>query len=128
MPTHATDTENQTLGGAVKEVAEHASALARLEIELASLELKKKVTAIGVGLGLLAGAVAIGLYGIGWLFATITAGLATFLPVWLSLLIVTLVLLAIAAVLAISEGEASAVEHRPCLSRRSTRPSSPPRR
>jgi phage-related tail protein len=51
MPTHATDTENQTLGGAVKEVAEHASALARLEIELASLELKKKVTAIGVGLG-----------------------------------------------------------------------------
>jgi hypothetical protein len=99
MPTHATDTENQTLGGAVKEVAEHASALARLEIELASIELKKKVTAIGVGLGLLAGAVAIGLYGIGWLFATITAGLATFLPVWLSLLIVTLFLLATAALL-----------------------------
>jgi hypothetical protein len=99
MPTHATDTENQTLGGAVKEVAEHASALARLEIELASLELKKKVAALGVGLGLLAGAVAIGLYGIGFLFATITAGLATFLPVWLSLLIVTLVLLAAAGVL-----------------------------
>jgi hypothetical protein len=99
MPTHATDTENQTLGGAVKEVAEHASALSRLEIELASIELKKKVTAIGVGLGLLAGAVAIGLYGIGWLFATITAGLATFLPVWLSLLIVTLFLLATAALL-----------------------------
>jgi hypothetical protein len=99
MPTHGTDTENQTLGGAVKEVAEHASTLARLEIELASLELKKKVAAIGVGLGLLAGAVAIGLYGIGFLFATITAGLATFLPVWLSLLIVTLVLLAAAALL-----------------------------
>jgi Putative Actinobacterial Holin-X, holin superfamily III len=100
MPTHATDTENQTLGGAVKEVAEHASALARLEIELATLELKKKVAALGVGLGLLAGAVAIGLYGIGFLFATITAGLATFLPVWLSLLIVTLVLLAVAGLLA----------------------------
>ena len=100
MPTHVTDPENQTLGGAVKEVAEHASALARLEIELASLELKKKVAAIGVGLGLLAGAVAIGLYGIGFLFATITAGLATFLPVWLSLLIVTLVLLATAGLLA----------------------------
>ena len=100
MPTHATDTENQSLGGAVKEVAEHASALARLEIELASLELKKKVAALGVGLGLLAGAVAIGLYGIGFLFATITAGLATFLPVWLSLLIVTLVLLATAGLLA----------------------------
>jgi hypothetical protein len=100
MHTHATDTENQTLGGAVKEVAEHASTLARLEIELATLELKKKVAAIGIGLGLLAGAVAIGLYGIGFLFATITAGLATFLPVWLSLLIVTLVLLATAGLLA----------------------------
>lgn len=100
MPTPATETANQTLGGAVKEVAEHASALARLEIELASLELKKKVAALGVGLGLLAGAVAIGLYGIGFLFATITAGLATFLPVWLSLLIVTLVLLAAAGLLA----------------------------
>lgn len=100
MHTRATDTENQTLGGAVKEVAEHASTLARLEIELATLELKKKVAAIGVGLGLLAGAVAIGLYGIGFLFATITAGLATFLPVWLSLLIVTLVLLATAGLLA----------------------------
>ncbi|HEV2901809.1 MAG TPA: phage holin family protein [Gaiellaceae bacterium] len=100
MPTRATDTEDQTLGGAVKEVAEHASTLARLEIELATLELKKKVAAIGVGLGLLAGAVAIGLYGIGFLFATITAGLATFLPVWLSLLIVTLVLLATAGLLA----------------------------
>ena len=100
MPIHATDTENQTLGGAVKEVAEHASTLARLELELASLELKKKVAAIGVGLGLLAGAVAIGLYGIGFLFATIAAALATFLPVWLSLLIVTLVLLATAGLLA----------------------------
>jgi Putative Actinobacterial Holin-X, holin superfamily III len=100
MHTHATDTENQTLGGAAKEVAEHASTIARLEIELASLEIKKKVAALGLGLALLAGAVAIGLYGIGFLFATITAGLATFLPVWLSLLIVTLVLLATAGLLA----------------------------
>ena len=100
MATQLTDTEDQTLGGAVKEVAEHASALARLEIELATLELKKKVAAIGLGLGLLAGAVAIALYGIGFLFATAAAGLATFLPVWLSLLIVTIVLLAAAALLA----------------------------
>ena len=127
MHTHVTDTENQTLGGAVKEVAEHASALARLEIELASLELKKKVAAIGVGLGLLAGAVAIGLYGIG-LFATIAAGLAAFLPVWLSLLIVTLVLLAAAALLGYLGARSVSRGRRPCLSRRSTRPSSRPRR
>ena len=35
-----------------------------------------------------------------FLFATITAGLATFLPVWASLLIVTVVLLATAGLLA----------------------------
>ena len=100
MPTPGTETGNQGLGAAAKEVTEHASAIARLELELASLELKQKVAALGVGIGLLAGAVAIGLYGIGFLFATITAALATFLPVWLSLLIVTLVLLATAALLA----------------------------
>jgi len=88
------------LGTAAKGVAEHASAIARLELELATLELKKKVAALGLGLGLLAGAVAIGLYGIGFLFATIAAALATFMPVWLSLLIVTVVLLAVAGVLA----------------------------
>ena len=100
MPTPGTETGNQGLGAAAKEVTEHASAIARLELELASLELKQKVAALGVGIGLLAGAIAIGLYGIGFLFATITAALATFLPVWLSLLIVTLVLLATAALLA----------------------------
>ncbi|HET9324533.1 MAG TPA: phage holin family protein, partial [Gaiellaceae bacterium] len=49
--------------------------------------------------GLLAGGVAVGLYGIGFLFATITAGLATFLPVWLSLLIVTLFLFLVTGLL-----------------------------
>jgi hypothetical protein len=100
MHTPETEARNRTLGGAAKEVAEHASTIARLEVELAQLELKKKLAALGVGIGLLAGAVAIGLYGIGFLFATITAALATFLPVWLSLLIVTLVLLATAGLLA----------------------------
>ena len=100
MHTPETETENTTLGTAAKEVAEHASTIARLELELASLEVKKKLAAIGVGLGLLGGALAVGLYGIGFLFATIAAGLATFLPVWASLLIVTLVLLATAGLLA----------------------------
>jgi hypothetical protein len=100
MHTQGTETEEPGLGAAAKDVAEHASAIARLEIELAKLEIKKKLAALGLGIGLLAAAVAIGLYGIGFLFATITAALATFLPVWLSLLIVTLVLLGAAALLA----------------------------
>jgi Putative Actinobacterial Holin-X, holin superfamily III len=100
MPTPETETPRPGLGDAAKGVAEHASAIARLELELATLELKKKVAALGLGIGLLAGAVAVALYGLGWLFATITAGLATFLPVWLSLLIVTLFLFAVAGLLA----------------------------
>jgi hypothetical protein len=96
MPTQETDV---SLGSAAKLVAEKASTIARLELELASLELKKKVAALGVGIGLAFGAVAVGLYGIGFLFATVAAGLAEFMPVWLSLLIVTLALLLTAGVL-----------------------------
>jgi hypothetical protein len=96
MPTQETDV---SLGTAAKLVAEKASTIARLELELASIELKKKVAALGVGIGLAFGAVAIGLYGIGFLFATITAALAEFMPVWLALLIVTIGLLLSAGVL-----------------------------
>lgn len=96
MPTQETDV---SLGSAAKLVAEKASAIARLELELASMELKKKVAALGVGIGLAFAAVAVGLYGIGFLFATVAAGLAEFMPVWLSLLIVTLGLLLTAGIL-----------------------------
>lgn len=108
MPTPETEAQptnpeptNPGLGAAAKGVAEHASAIARLEIELASIELKKKVAALGLGIGLLAGALLVVVYGVGFLFATITAGLATFLPVWLSLLIVTIFLFAVAGILAL---------------------------
>ena len=100
MPTPETETPHPGLGAAAKGVAEHASAIARLELELASLELKRKVTALGVGIGLLVGALIFVVYALGFTFATITAALATFLPVWLSLLIVTLVLFAAAGLLA----------------------------
>jgi hypothetical protein len=96
----ATEAMSPGLGAAAKQVAEHASSIARLEIELATLELKKKVAALGLGIGLLVGALLVLFYGLGFTFATIAAGLATFLPVWLSLLIVTVFLFAVAGVLA----------------------------
>jgi len=101
MPTRSAETDGQGpgLGASVKQVAEHASALVRLELELASLELKRKVSALGLGIGLAAGAAVFGALAIGFLFATVAAALATFLPTWLSLLIVTVVLLAIVGVL-----------------------------
>jgi Putative Actinobacterial Holin-X, holin superfamily III len=88
------------VGAAAKQVADHAKALVGLEMELASLELKQKLGSLGLGLGLLAAAAILGLYALGFLFATAAAGLATFLPTWLALLFVTLFLLLVAAVLA----------------------------
>jgi len=48
MPTRETEI-NAGVGPAAKQVAEHASSLARLELELAILELKKKVAGSGSG-------------------------------------------------------------------------------
>ena len=93
MPTPAgAEQSNGGVAGAAKQVAEHASEITRLEIELASLELKKKVTSLGIGAGLFVGAAVLALFMVGFLFATLAAGLATFLPWWLALLIVTLFL------------------------------------
>jgi hypothetical protein len=88
------------LGAAAKQVADHAKALVGLEVELASLELKQKLGAFVLGIGLLVGAALFGLYAVGFAFATVAAALATFLPTWLALLFVTLFLLFVAAVLA----------------------------
>ena len=97
MPTRETETNG--LGATAKDVAEHASSLFRLELELAQLELKKKVTNLGVGIGLAVGAAIFGLYGLGFLFATIAAALATVVDTWLAILIVTLFLFGVAAIL-----------------------------
>lgn len=91
MPTHAepNGTSNGGLGGAAKQVAEHASSIARLEVELALLEIKKKVAALGIGIGALLGAALFSVFMLGFALATIAAAFATFLPWWLALLIVT---------------------------------------
>ena len=99
MHTPATETQNGGVGDAAKHVAERASAIAKLELELAGLELKKKVAALGIGIGLGVGAALFAVFFLGFLFATLAAVLATFLPTWLALLIVTLVLLLTAGVL-----------------------------
>jgi hypothetical protein len=101
MAAHAT--ERGGMGAAAKRVAEHASALARLEFELAGVELKRKITALGIGAGLIVGAAVVFLYALGFGFAAAAAALATTIPTWAALLIVagglvllTLLLLALA--------------------------------
>src|SRR5688572_10960082 len=96
MPTHAA---KAGVGGAAKQVAEHASALARLELELASLELKRKAGALGAGAALGAAAGLLALFGLGFGLATIAVALANVLATWLALLVVAVGLLLVAGLL-----------------------------
>jgi uncharacterized membrane protein YqjE len=100
MPTRETET-NAGVGPAAKNVAEHASSLARLELELAALELKKKVVALGIGIGMGVGALLFVVFGLGFTFATIAAALATAMSTWLALLITTGILFGLAALLGV---------------------------
>ncbi len=95
----AAPTNERGVGAAAKQVAEHASAVARLELELASLELKRKLGNLALGIGLAVGAALFALYALGFGFAAAAAGLATFLDTWLALLIVFAALLLVALVL-----------------------------
>jgi H+/Cl- antiporter ClcA len=81
-----------------KSIKQRGQSLVRLNLELAKLEAKQKATALGVagGLGAVAGVLVV--YAIGFAFATAAAGLSEALPLWLSLLIVTGIILLLAAV------------------------------
>jgi hypothetical protein len=96
---HTQESDHRGLGAAVKEVTEHASRWFSLERELAMLEVKKKVVALGLGLVLAIGAALFALYGIGFGLATIAAALDTFMPRWLALLVVTVGLFLVAGIL-----------------------------
>ena len=95
MRTRAAEPESPGVGTAAKQVAEHASRLAKLRLELAKLELKSKATAIGLGVG----AAVVGLYALSFLLVTIVVALAIVLDTWLALLLVTVALFAVAALL-----------------------------
>ena len=95
---HTQETE-QGVGTAAKNVAEHASTLARLELELALLEVKRKAAALGMGIGLSIGAGIFGLFALGFGLAAAAAALALVLPTWAALLIVFGVLVLISTIL-----------------------------
>ena len=81
-----------------KAIKQHIQSLVELNLELAKLEGKQKATALGVAGALGVAAAVLAVYGVGFVFATVAAGLAEALPLWLSLLIVTLIIFALAAV------------------------------
>jgi protein-S-isoprenylcysteine O-methyltransferase Ste14 len=100
VPTPETDERSTpALGAAVKEVAERASAIFRLELELATIELRRKARSLGLGIGFAVGAAVVLVFMVGFAFATVAAALATALATWLALLVVTGLLLVTAGVL-----------------------------
>ena len=95
---HTQGSEDASLGQSAKQIAEHASALARLELKLATLEMSRKAKALALGIALALGALLLLLYALGFGLAAIAAAIP--LSTWASLLIVTGGLLVIIAILA----------------------------
>ncbi|MEK6371474.1 MAG: phage holin family protein [Acidobacteriota bacterium] len=108
----------RSLGTIIKELTADLSLLFRSEIALLKLEIKHTVANLGGGIAMFAAAVFLAVLGLAFLFVTIVLGLVALgVPPWLSTLIVTLVLFAAAAVLAVmGKKKFAAVEFVPAAS------------
>jgi hypothetical protein len=93
--------EDPTLGALVHDMTEQMSTLVRDEMRLAQAEMTQKGKAAGLGVGLFGGAGVVALYGVGTLIATVVLLLSLAMAAWLAALIVTVVLFAVAGVLAL---------------------------
>jgi uncharacterized membrane protein YqjE len=99
------DTENgrpRSLGGLIQELSHDVTALVRGEVALATAELQQKAKRFATGIGLMVAAAVLVVMALGALTAACVMGLAEFMPGWLAAIIVTLVLVVIAAGLALA--------------------------
>jgi uncharacterized membrane protein YqjE len=85
----------------VKQLSEQVSRLVQQELELAKAELSEKGKQAGIGAGLLGGGGLFALLALGALTATLIAALSLAMDTWIAALIVTVVLGAVAGVLAL---------------------------
>jgi uncharacterized membrane protein YqjE len=85
----------------VTQLTEQSTQLIRSELRLAQAEMTAKAKHAGVGAGLFGGAGVVALYGLGALITTVIMTLDLVMPAWLAALIVTVVLFAIAGVVAL---------------------------
>jgi uncharacterized membrane protein YqjE len=92
---------DQSISELVQRASEQISTLVRDEIALAKAELTEKGKHAGIGVGLFGGGGVLALYGTGALIATLIIVLAEWMPLWAAALIVTVVLFAVAGVLAL---------------------------
>jgi uncharacterized membrane protein YqjE len=99
--TNSTSTQDASTAELMRRLSDQMSTLVRQEIELAKAEVGEKGKKAGIGAGMFGGAGVAALYMVGTLLATIIAALSLAMDTWLAALIVTVVLGAIAAVLAL---------------------------
>ena len=90
-----------SLGALVHDMTQQMSTLVRDEIRLAQAEMTEKGKKAGRGAGLFGGAGLVALYGVAALLATVVLALTLLMPAWLAALIVTVVLFAVAGVVAL---------------------------
>jgi len=99
MHTQETEQGVGTAAKQVAELAEHASALVRLELELAAARVKRKVSSLAIGATRGLAAAVLLLFALGFGLATVAAAIATATSTWLALLIVTGLVVLLALVL-----------------------------
>ena len=90
------------VGELIQRMSQQTASLVRQELQLAQVEMKEKGKRAGLGAGMFGGAGVFAIYGVGALIATLVLVLATFLETWIAAAIVTVVLFAIAGVLALT--------------------------
>jgi len=101
----AANTENgraRSLAGLIQQLSQDVAALVRGELALATAELQQKAKRFQTGIGMMVAAAVLVVMALGALTAACVMGLAEFMPGWLAALIVTLVLILIAAGLALA--------------------------
>ena len=91
--------DDQSIGDLFSQLANETSLLIRQEISLAQTEMTQKAVTVGKNIGFLAVGGAIGYIALMAIVAAIIVGLANFIPLWLSALIVGIVIAIVAAIL-----------------------------
>jgi uncharacterized membrane protein YqjE len=92
--------DRPSIGELVSQLSAQLSQLIRNEIQLVKSEVSTKAKHAGKAVGLFGAAAFLGFFGFATLLTTIILALANVVPAWLSALIVTVVLLAVAGILA----------------------------
>ncbi len=95
------DSDSRSITEMISAVVGNLQSIVRSEVQLAKTELKEEAQTAGKAAGMLAAGAALGFYALGLFLMTLVWILATQMPNWVAALIVTVVVGAIAAVLAL---------------------------